>query len=297
VTRKEARRRLAAALREQRAAQEEVRGANARVVEATSKLPPHYVDEHRRLAPDERERIQNLIDRAQKASNRLASATADVVNLRSLVASEVSYRDSSRAYAMKKQSSRSKAAPLASVSLAPLRSKAATVLVYGRPSGYWYAQAHDATTGAQITDASGYSREKALRALREKFAMIGVAIKSITDEDPYTVGRSSHHATKKSAALLQREIDGVLASAHSPELEGGRLVRETHATISGPTQIRARLRALGYQTVKTSSRSGVRGGWEGIAMPHSGKFISSYNKASQLEVLQDLLTQAENAKI
>jgi hypothetical protein len=85
VTRKEARRRLAAALREQRTAREEVRGANARVVEATSKLPPHYVDEHRRFAPGERDRIQALIDRAQKASDRLATATADVVNLRRLV--------------------------------------------------------------------------------------------------------------------------------------------------------------------------------------------------------------------
>jgi tryptophan synthase alpha subunit len=76
-----------------------------------------------------------------------------------------------------KKSSRTKAVPLAP--LAPPRSKSATVIVYSRPSGYWYAQALDATTGARITDASGYSREDVLRALRGKFAMIGVTIRSI----------------------------------------------------------------------------------------------------------------------
>jgi hypothetical protein len=83
MTRKEAQRRLAAAIRAQRDAQEEVRAANARVVEATSKLPPHYVD--KRLAGGERERIQKLIDHAQKASDRLGRAVADVVNLRNFL--------------------------------------------------------------------------------------------------------------------------------------------------------------------------------------------------------------------
>ena len=73
----------------------------------------------------------------------------------------------------------------------PSPPKSATVIVYSRPSGYWYAQAHDATTGARITDASGYSREGVLRELRGKFAMIGVTIESITDKDPYQA-----HATK-----------------------------------------------------------------------------------------------------
>lgn len=82
MTRKEAQRRLAAALREQRAAQEEVRALNARVVSETSKLPPHYVDEHRRFAPGQRAQIEKLVDRAQKASERLGAAIADVVNLR-----------------------------------------------------------------------------------------------------------------------------------------------------------------------------------------------------------------------
>ena len=53
--------------------------------------------------------------------------------------------------------------------LGPPRSKVANVLVYTSPSGYWYAQARDATTGKQIVDASGYSREEALRELRGKF--------------------------------------------------------------------------------------------------------------------------------
>lgn len=74
---------MASALREQKAAQKEANEANARVVEATSKLPPHYVDEHRRFGPGERERIQGLIDRAQRASDRLGIATSEVVNLRS----------------------------------------------------------------------------------------------------------------------------------------------------------------------------------------------------------------------
>jgi hypothetical protein len=90
MTRKEAQRRLTAAIREQRAAQEEVRGANALVVEATRKLPPHYVS--KRFAGGERERIQALVDRAQKASDRLGAVTADVVNLRGLVSSQQAQR-------------------------------------------------------------------------------------------------------------------------------------------------------------------------------------------------------------
>jgi hypothetical protein len=92
------------------------------------------------------------------------------------------------------------------------KSREANVLVYSRPSGYWYAQAHDATTGAQITDATGYSREEVLRALRGKFAIIGVTIKSIIDKDPYMTGHAkkptvgAHHATKKSPTQLDREI-------------------------------------------------------------------------------------------
>ncbi len=70
------------------------------------------------------------------------------------------------------------------------KSRSANVRVYSRPSGYWYAQAHDAATGARITDASGHSRDGVLRELRGKFAMIGVAIKSVTDEDPYEGSRS-----------------------------------------------------------------------------------------------------------
>jgi hypothetical protein len=96
----------------------------------------------------------------------------------------------------KKKSPHGKAAPPFPFPLGPPRSKAAKVIVYSRPSGYWYAQARDAMTGAQITDASGYSREDVLGALRGKFAMMGVKIKSISDEDPYEAPR---HATKKSA--------------------------------------------------------------------------------------------------
>lgn len=76
----------------------------------------------------------------------------------------------------------------------PPRSKSAAVLVYSKPSGYWYAQAHDPTTGKRITDASDYSREGVLRELQGKFPMIGVRIESITDEDPY----QGAHATKRS---------------------------------------------------------------------------------------------------
>lgn len=91
---------------------------------------------------------------------------------------------------------RGKAAPPWPFPLGPPRSEAATVIVYGRPSGYWYAQARDATTGAPITDASGYSREDVLRVLRGKFPMMGVKIKSIRNEDPHEAPR---HATRKAA--------------------------------------------------------------------------------------------------
>ena len=67
----------------------------------------------------------------------------------------------------------------------PLPRKTANVLVYSRPSGYWYAQAHDAKTGKRISDASGYSHEGVLRELRGKFPMLGITIETITDKDPY----------------------------------------------------------------------------------------------------------------
>lgn len=253
MTHKEAQRRLAAALREQRAVQDEVRRANALVVKETSKLPPHYVYEHLRFVPGEKERIQKLIDRAQRASDRLAIVTADVVNLRRLMLStsnQHAYKKippAPRHHATKKKSSHKKAA--SSAPLSPPRSRAATVIVYSRPSGYWYAQAHDATNGAQITDASGYSREDVLRELRGKFAMIGVAIKSITSKDPYEVGRLSHHATKKkSPAQLQGEIDAALArplvqSPHSKDVKGRPLSRtpgrRSHAAMRTRPEITA----------------------------------------------------------
>ena len=95
MTRKDANRRLATALREQEKARKEVRELNARVVEDTSAPPQRYYPSghampsgERRLSASDRERIQKLIDRAQKASDRLASATADVVNLRRLIGAE-----------------------------------------------------------------------------------------------------------------------------------------------------------------------------------------------------------------
>lgn len=69
--------------------------------------------------------------------------------------------------------------------LATRPSKSAAVIVYSRPSGYWYAQASDTSTGGRIAEATGYSREGVLGELRGKFAMIGVSIESVVDEDPY----------------------------------------------------------------------------------------------------------------
>ena len=126
---------------------------------------------------------------------------------------EIERREAASGHATKKKSSR-KTAPMPPFPLGPPRSKAATVIVYSRPSGYWYAQARDATTGARITDATDYSREGVLRELRGKFPMIGVTIESITDEDPYVAGR--RHATKKtSPAQLDREIAAALSERSS----------------------------------------------------------------------------------
>lgn len=92
MTCKQARRDLASAIREQKAAHKEVREANARVVAATSKLSPFFPSEvqhppePRRIDSSERDRIQKLIDYAQKASNRLAEATSNVVNKRAYAA-------------------------------------------------------------------------------------------------------------------------------------------------------------------------------------------------------------------
>jgi hypothetical protein len=128
---------------------------------------------------------------------------------------EIERREAATGHATKKKkSSHGKAASSTPSPLGPPRSKVATVIVYSRPSGYWYAQARDATTGARITDATGYSREGVLRELHGKFPMIGVAIESITDEDPYAAEHPSGHATKKrSSAQLDREIAESLSHA------------------------------------------------------------------------------------
>ncbi|HSX23281.1 MAG TPA: hypothetical protein VLE97_10960 [Gaiellaceae bacterium] len=81
--------------------------------------------------------------------------------------------------------------------LARPAAKSAAVIVYSRPSGYWYAQAHDAT-GKRVSDATGYSRDDVLRALRGQYAMMGVTITSVKDEDPYATS-ATQHATKRGA--------------------------------------------------------------------------------------------------
>lgn len=92
--------------------------------------------------------------------------------------------------------------------------KSANVIVYSRPSGYWYAQAHDAATGARIADASDYSREGVLRALRGKFAMIGVTIKSIVDEDPYDETKARQHRAAGSKTMTNKaRLDAEIAEA------------------------------------------------------------------------------------
>jgi hypothetical protein len=96
------------------------------------------------------------------------------------------------------------------------RQKVATVLVYSRPSGYWYAQAFDATTGKRITEATEYSREGVLRELRGKFAMIGVTIKSVTEEDPYakTAVEQSH------AVITSGKVPSFKISVKDPSVMG-----------------------------------------------------------------------------
>jgi multidrug resistance efflux pump len=74
---------LRSAIAEESKASAANREANAAVVAATSKLPPYWVTTSSAAA--ERERVRPLIDRAQKASNRLFAATADLVNARDAV--------------------------------------------------------------------------------------------------------------------------------------------------------------------------------------------------------------------
>lgn len=55
----------------------------------------------------------------------------------------------------------------------------ANVTTYSGASGYHYAQAFDAETGAEISDATDYSRDGAVRSLRGNFSMIGVEIVAV----------------------------------------------------------------------------------------------------------------------
>jgi hypothetical protein len=95
MTRKEANRRLAAALREQGTLRKEVHDLNAKIVAETSAPPTRYYPSghampsgDRRLSAADRSRVEKLIERSQKASDRLAAVTSDIVNLRSLVGAE-----------------------------------------------------------------------------------------------------------------------------------------------------------------------------------------------------------------
>lgn len=85
ATCKEARRALRAAVKEERTTRAAVREANARVVEATKKLAPLYVETASAAA--ERAAVQPLVDTAQAASNRWFAANAELVNKRAAAAS------------------------------------------------------------------------------------------------------------------------------------------------------------------------------------------------------------------
>lgn len=282
MTRKDVQQRLARARREQQAAQAAVREANARVVEATRKLPPLYVDEHRRFAPGERARIEGLVARAQKEGDRLGVATADVVNLQRLLQSqEASPRRGH--HATKKSPAQLQREIEEVLAKVPAKAKAAKVIVYSRPSGYWYAQAHDPATGARITDAAGYSREDVLRELGGKFAMIGVTIESITDEDPDEFPLKPPRPPKKKSPAPRRNHSMIKGSplAFNPEFLAGldraglrralQLLRrqDTHPGESNPAaaqyeglattnSVRAEYRRRGWKVPKPTLAERVR---------------------------------------
>lgn len=188
MTRKEGRRSLAVALREQRSAEEEVREANARVVEATSKLPPYYVE--KRLAGGAQERIQRLIDRAQKASDHLGMATADVVNLRRLVAMQQSQTPSSgrRHHAMTKKSRVKQ--PLSGW-LLQLKDRP----YYWSRDGRWLKDIHEAKRFRL--------EHEALTLSNQLHGAVVVPVEAVE-------GVQRQRATKKSAAQLDREIHKVV---------------------------------------------------------------------------------------
>lgn len=85
ATCKELRRQLRTAISEERVAHVAVREANARVVAATKKLPPNYVETASATA--ERVAVKPLVDVAQAASNRWWTAADELVNKRAAVAS------------------------------------------------------------------------------------------------------------------------------------------------------------------------------------------------------------------
>lgn len=82
---KNLRRELRVLVKQEREAAKTVREANAKVVEATTKLPPLYVETA--SAAVARESVKPLVEQAQKASNRLWQLVDDVCNKRAMVAS------------------------------------------------------------------------------------------------------------------------------------------------------------------------------------------------------------------
>lgn len=81
---RDAKRRLAAAIRRRDLARADVLRLNAAVAAACAALPGLHVDERHRFAPGQREAISALVAEAQAASDRLVLASSDAVNLRSL---------------------------------------------------------------------------------------------------------------------------------------------------------------------------------------------------------------------
>ena len=111
--------------------------------------------------------------------------------------------------------------------------KSAAVIVYSRPSGYWYAQALD-PSGKRISDATGYSRDDVLRALRGQYKMMGVTITSVKDEDPYATPTSPQHAAKRGARYKGPPVVG----SHGLGTADVRTEQGAYWIVTGPTGYR-----------------------------------------------------------
>ena len=99
-------------------------------------------------------------------------------------------------------------------------------------------------------------------------------------EEPWTIYKDG---VPLKQVWTWQEVETILGGEESAQPSPARSLKAS--------EIRAALKARGYR-VKASGRAGVRGPWEAVAVHRDLPILSTSDRASQLDALQELLRQA-----